>query len=89
VIETQTPIMYLHFTLQPGALMVQPVQKKIQRLCMCLKGRFAGEERAGDKQMVLFTSEEVTITNPSDAITMDVLLIAGVPPRQLSATVHS
>lgn len=42
----------------------------------------AGEERAGDGQMVLFTQdgEEVTIANPSDAKSpLDVLLIAGVP----------
>jgi len=81
VIETQTWIMYLHFTLQPGALMVQPGKKNTTPLRMCLKEGLFGEERAGDKQMVLFAQdgEEVTITNPSDEITLDVLLIAGVP----------
>ena len=85
VIETQTPIMYLHFTLQPGAIVVQPVPRKYNAFTYVLDGEGlfgAGEERAGDGQMVLFAQdgEEVTIANPSDAKSpLDVLLIAGVP----------
>jgi redox-sensitive bicupin YhaK (pirin superfamily) len=84
-IETRTPIMYLHFTLQPGAMVVQPVPKEYNAFTYVLDGEGlfgADKERAGDGQMVLFAQdgEEVAITNPSDAKSpLDVLLIAGVP----------
>lgn len=57
VIETRTPIIYLHFTLQRGALVVQPVPKEYNAFIYVLdgKGLFgAGEERAEDGQMVIF-----------------------------------
>ncbi|BAY08752.1 pirin family protein [Calothrix sp. NIES-2098] len=85
VIETQTPIMYLHFTLQPDAIAVQPVPKEYNAFIYVLDGEglFGAEkERAGDGQMVLFAQdgEEVAIANPSNAKSpLDVLLIAGVP----------
>jgi hypothetical protein len=85
VIETQTPIMYLHFTLQPGGTVVQPVPKEYNAFTYVLDGEGlfgADKECAGDGQMVLFAQdgEEVAIANPSDAKSaLDVLLIAGVP----------
>jgi quercetin 2,3-dioxygenase len=85
VIETQTPIMYLHFTLQPGAIAVQPVPKEYNAFIYVLDGEGlfgAAKQRAGDGQMVLFAQdgEEVAIANPSNAKSpLDVLLIAGVP----------
>ncbi|MEP0755479.1 pirin family protein [Trichocoleus sp. Lan] len=84
-IATQTPIMYLHFTLQPGGTVVQPVPKEYNAFIYVLDGEGlfgADKERAGDGQMVLFAQdgEEVAISNPSDARSpLDVLLIAGVP----------
>ncbi|MBD1838321.1 pirin family protein [Coleofasciculus sp. FACHB-64] len=84
-IATQTPIMYLHFTLQPGGTVVQPVPKEYNAFTYVLDGEGlfgADKERAGDGQMVLFAQdgEEVAISNPSDARSpLDVLLIAGVP----------
>jgi redox-sensitive bicupin YhaK (pirin superfamily) len=84
-IETQTPIMYLHFTLQPGATVVQPVPKEYNAFAYVLDGEGlfgADKDRAGDGQMVLFAQdgEEVAIANPSDAKSpLDVLVIAGVP----------
>lgn len=85
VIETRTPIIYLHFTLQRGALVVQRVPKEYNTFTYVLDGEGlfgAGEERAGDGQMVIFAQdgEEVAIKNPADAKSpLDVLLIAGVP----------
>lgn len=85
VIQTQTPIIYLHFTLQPDAIAVQPVPKEYNAFIYVLDGEglFGAEkERAGDGQMVLFAQdgEEVAIANPSHAKSpLDVLLIAGVP----------
>lgn len=85
VIETQTPIIYLHFTLQPGATVSQPVPKEYNAFAYVLDGEGlfgADKERATQGQMVLFTQdgEEVAIANPLDAKSpLDVLLIAGIP----------
>lgn len=84
-IQTQTPIMYLHFTIQPGAIAIQPMPKAYNAFTYVLDGEglFGAEkERAGDGQMVLFAQdgEEVVIANPTNANSaLDVLLIAGVP----------
>ena len=85
VIETVTPIMYLHFTLQPGGRVSQPVPQGYNAFAYVVDGEglFGAEgERAGDGQMVMFVadSDEVMIANPADAgAPLEVLLIAGVP----------
>lgn len=85
LIETRTPIIYLHFTLQPGATIVQPVPREYNAFAYVLDGTggFGPEqERGDDGQMVMFgqDGEDVTIANPPDALQpLDLLLIAGVP----------
>jgi hypothetical protein len=85
VIQTRTPITYLHFTLQPGATMIQPVPKEYNAFVYVLEGSglFGTELAPGDDgQMVLFSQdgEDVVISNPADAQRpLDLLLIAGVP----------
>ena len=85
VIETRTPIIYLHYQIKPGGVVVQPMSGDYNAFAYIVdgEGRFGAErERAVDGQMVLFArdGEEVTIENPADAkATLDVLLIAGVP----------
>jgi redox-sensitive bicupin YhaK (pirin superfamily) len=85
VIQTRTPITYLHFTLQPGATMIQPVPKEYNAFVYVLEGSglFGTEPAPGDDgQMVLFSQdgEDVAISNPADAQRpLDLLLIAGVP----------
>jgi hypothetical protein len=85
VIQTRTPITYLHFTLQPGATMIQPVPKEYNAFVYVLEGSglFGTEPAPGDDgQMVLFSQdgEDVVISNPADAQRpLDLLLIAGVP----------
>ncbi|MBD2249605.1 pirin family protein [Nostoc sp. FACHB-888] len=85
VIQTRTPITYLHFTLQPGATMIQPVTKEYNAFVYVLEGAglFGTEPTPGDDgQMVLFSQdgEDVVISNPADAQRpLDLLLIAGVP----------
>lgn len=85
MIQTRTPIIYLHFTLQPGATVVQPVPKAYNAFTYVLDGEGmfgTDKELAGDGQMVLFASdgEEVKIANLLNAKSpLDVLLIAGVP----------
>src|SRR5918912_200751 len=84
-IETQTPIMYLHFTLQPGGRVAQNVPREYNAFAYVIDGagRFGAEEEdASDGQMVMFArdGDEVLLINPADATTpLDVLLIAGVP----------
>ncbi|MBD2256265.1 pirin family protein [Pseudanabaena sp. FACHB-2040] len=85
VIETRTPIIYLHLTLQPGASLVQPVPPEYNAFAYLLDGSGlfgAEQERGEDGQMVIFAQDggEVAIANPADAAQpLDLLLIAGVP----------
>jgi quercetin 2,3-dioxygenase len=85
VIETRTPIIYLHFTLQPGATIAQPISREYNAFAYVLDGSglFGMEqERGNDGQMVIFAQDgdEVAITNPDNAQQpLDFLLIAGVP----------
>lgn len=85
VIETRTPIIYLHFVLQPGATIAQLVPKEYNAFAYVLNGSglFGTEQEQGsDGQMVIFAQdgEEVAIANPADAQQpLDLLLIAGIP----------
>jgi redox-sensitive bicupin YhaK (pirin superfamily) len=85
VIETRTPIIYLHYRIEAGGVVVQPVPSAYNAFAYIVEGEglFGAErERAVDGQMVLFArdGEEVIIENPVDAkTTLEVLLIAGAP----------
>jgi quercetin 2,3-dioxygenase len=85
VIETVTPIIYLHFTLQPGGRVTQPVPEDYNAFAYVVDGEglFGAEgERGRDGQMVMFAhdGDEVRIENSVAAkATLEVLLIAGVP----------
>ena len=85
VIETRTPIIYLHYKIEPGGAVTQQVPGTYNAFAYVVDGEglFGAEgERAGDGQMVLFAQDgdEVRIENPADATaTVEVLLIAGVP----------
>jgi len=85
VIETVTPIMYLHFTVQPGGRITQPVPREYNAFAYIIDGGglFGAERDQGsDGQMVLFAldGDEIRIENPADAkATLEVLLIAGIP----------
>jgi quercetin 2,3-dioxygenase len=85
LIETVTPIMYLHFTIRPGGRVSQSVPQGYNAFAYIVDGEglFGAEgERAARGQMVLFASDgdDVTIANPADAgAPLELLLIAGVP----------
>jgi redox-sensitive bicupin YhaK (pirin superfamily) len=85
VIETRTPIIYLHFRIEPGGTATQRVPSAYNAFGYIVAGEGvfgAAGERAGDGQMVMFAQDgdEVRIENPADAkLTLEVLLIAGVP----------
>jgi quercetin 2,3-dioxygenase len=85
VIETRTPIIYLHYRIEPGGAAIQKVPSAYNTFAYVVDGEglFGAEsERAGDGQMVLFAQDgdEVRIENPAEAkATLEVLLIGGVP----------
>jgi quercetin 2,3-dioxygenase len=85
VIETRTPIVYLHYTIKPGGVVTQNVSARFNTFAYVIDGAGlfgADRERAVDGQMVLFAQDgnEVRIENPSGASdTLDILLIGGMP----------
>jgi redox-sensitive bicupin YhaK (pirin superfamily) len=85
VIETRTPIMYLHFSIKPGGVVTQAVPDNFNIFAYVVDGQglFGSErERGEDGQMVMFAQDgdEIRIENSSDASnTLEVLLIGGVP----------
>ena len=85
IIETRTPIIYLHYRIKPGGAVAQSVPGEYNAFAYIVDGEGlfgAAGERAVDGQMVLFAQDggEVRLENPSDAKeTLDVLLIAGLP----------
>lgn len=85
VIDTRTPIMYLHYTLQPGGKVSQAVPANYNAFAYVIDGQgLAGKEERSirESQMVAFAQdgEEVVLAvSPQAAGPMNVLLIAGVP----------
>ena len=85
VIETRTPIIYLHYQIKPGGVVTQQVSSAFNAFAYVIDGEgvFGSErERGTDGQMVLFAQDgdEVRIENSADAkAELDVLLIAGSP----------
>ncbi len=85
VIETRTPIIYLHYRIAPGGVATQKVPSGFNAFAYVVDGAGlfgADRERAVDGQMVLFAEDgdKVRIENPADAAgALDVLLIGGLP----------
>jgi len=85
VIETRTPIVYLHYSIKPGGVATQKVSSAYSTFAYIVDGEglFGAErEPARDGQMVLFAQDgdEVRIENPTEAkSTLDILLIGGMP----------
>jgi quercetin 2,3-dioxygenase len=83
VIETRTPILYLHVTLVPGARFEQPVPHGFNSFAYVIggDGRFGeAHEAASRGQLVLFDAEgeSVTLEAPAGAAEpVEVLLLAG------------
>ena len=85
VIETRTPIIYLHYRIKPGGTITQRVPHDYNAFAYLVEGEglFGSEhERGADGQMVMFApdGDEVRIENSANSkATLEVLLIAGVP----------
>jgi redox-sensitive bicupin YhaK (pirin superfamily) len=86
VIETRTPIVYLHFTIQPGGSVVQHVPADYNTFAYVISGsgNFGQDRETAERgQMVMLDQdgESVRIEN-SAAAPLEVLLIGGVPLRE-------
>jgi redox-sensitive bicupin YhaK (pirin superfamily) len=89
VIETKTPIIYLHFTLKPGSKIIQAVPSNYNTFAYVLNGRgiFGKVGQVAERgQMILFEndSDQVLIKegDVGGKSNLDVLLIAGVPLKE-------
>ena len=85
VINTLTPILYLHFTLQPGGQVVQSVPENYNAFAYVIggEGLFGKDKTAvGEKNLIVFENdgEIISIRESDNAKSpLDVLLIAGMP----------
>jgi hypothetical protein len=83
VIDTRTPIFYLHFTLQPGARFTQPVPADHNVFAYV----FGGEAAFGPDERRARADEMVVLRRDGDGVTfaaagdgpVDLLLVGGVP----------
>jgi redox-sensitive bicupin YhaK (pirin superfamily) len=88
VIETRTPIQYLHYTIQPGGRTSQPVPRGYNAFAYVIEGAAtlgSGSSPASARQMATFADDgdEVTIAAPATSERpLEVLLIAGLPLRE-------
>jgi quercetin 2,3-dioxygenase len=85
VIETVTPIMYLHYKVQPGGCVAQSLPGGFNVFAYVVEGEglFGRDsEKASDGQMIMFApdGDDVVIENPSESgEVLELLLIGGVP----------
>ena len=85
VINTLTPILYLHFTLQPGGQVVQSVPENYNAFAYVISGDgLFGKDKTsvGEKNLIVFENdgEIISIRESDNAKSpLDVLLIAGMP----------
>ena len=89
IINTITPIMYLHFKLEPGFRIVQPIPKEYNVFAYVIQGKGVFEPSDSNKvergNLVIFDTDgnEVYIQAVEDSkIPFEVLLIGGVPIRE-------
>ena len=88
VIDTRTPIIYLHYTLEPGARVTQPVPGTYNVFAYVFGGHglIGREDRpVAEGQMAMLTgdAEQVALASPAqDSAPLDVLMIGGVPLRE-------
>jgi redox-sensitive bicupin YhaK (pirin superfamily) len=85
VIDTRTPIVYLHFTLRPGGRVRQPVPASYTACAYVFAGdaRVGPDDRpVGEAQLAILgdDGEEVALAAPS--VETEVLLLAGEPLRE-------
>ena len=86
VIDTRTPIQYLHFTLAPGGRALQPVPRDLEAFAYVFggEGRFGPDGRpVAEGELVLFAADGDAVALEAPASTsLELLLIAGRPLRE-------
>lgn len=85
VIETRTPISYLHFKLEPGGRHMQPVPVEHRAYVYVFRGslRIAGEVLEEGSLAVLGPGEGVALeASLSNGAPVEALLLSGVPLRE-------
>ncbi|HDV6323377.1 TPA: pirin family protein [Burkholderia multivorans] len=81
-IETRTPILCQHFTLQPGATVTQAVPAGYRVFAYPLEGtgRYGPDGQAVDaRHMIVFGDDGDTVTFAAGDTSLDLLLIGGTP----------
>jgi redox-sensitive bicupin YhaK (pirin superfamily) len=84
-IETKTPIMYLHITLEPGAEFVQPVPTDYNLFAYVIEGMgYFGQDKTRvtkNHQMVIFDKDggDSAYIHADEKTPLEILLIGGVP----------
>lgn len=84
-IETRTPILYQHFSLQPGASVETRVPRDFRVFAYALsgEGRYGAERtQVRARQMVLFRDDGDSVTLAAGEEPLEVLLIGGVPLKE-------
>ena len=90
IIDTITPIMYMHFKLESGSSIVQPIPKEYNVFAYIIKGKGIVERNNNNKiiergNLVIFDKygKEVYIKAVEDSkIPLELLLIGGIPIRE-------
>jgi quercetin 2,3-dioxygenase len=91
VIDTITPIMYLHFKLEPGSKIVQPVSVDYNVFAYVIKGKGLFEQSKDSNKiiergnLVIFDKDgkEIYIQATEDSeVPLELLLIGGIPLRE-------
>jgi hypothetical protein len=83
IIETRTPIFYLHFTVAPGGSVTQPAPKEFNTFATIIHGdgRFGSNEVPGaEGQTLFFAADGNTVTfRNSGTEPLSLLLLGGIP----------
>src|SRR5574339_19206 len=89
VIDTITPIMYLHFKLEPGSRIIQPVPKNYNVFAYVIKGKGAFEQNNNKMvekgNLIIFEKDgKATYIQAIDysQMPLELLLIGGIPLRE-------
>jgi redox-sensitive bicupin YhaK (pirin superfamily) len=86
VIDTRTPITYLHFTLAPGGSVTQPIPDGHNAMAYVLRGggSVGGSPLTGGQLALLDDAgASVTLSNPGAAgAPLELLLLSGLPLRE-------
>ena len=91
VIDTITPIMYLHFKLEPGSRIIQPIPEKYNVFAYVIKGKGVFQQNTNNNRivekgnLVIFEKDGKAVyiqTIEDSQMPLELLLIGGIPLRE-------